>query len=73
VIEGAVVSAVAPTVTVSVAVPPGPLAVSVRLAAKPARITPEPGARPVPFTYRDGVVRLTVPGVVIHDIVALTP
>jgi hypothetical protein len=53
--------------------PTEPLAVSVRLAAKPARITLEPGARPVPFTYRDGVVRLTVPGVVIHDIVALTP
>jgi hypothetical protein len=51
----------------------GPLAVSLRLAAPPARITLEPGARPVAFTYRDGVARLTVPSVAIHEIVAVQP
>lgn len=53
--------------------PVGPLVVSLRLAAPPARITLEPGARPVVFTYHDGVARLTVPSVAIHEIIAVQP
>lgn len=55
-----------PTVT-----PLGPLAVTIRAAKKPARITLEPGARPLPFTYADGVIALTVPRLAIYDIIAV--
>ena len=51
--------------------PLGTLEIALRLARKPARITLEPGARALPFTYRDGQVRLTLPGIAIYDIVAV--
>lgn len=53
--------------------PVGPLDVKIRLAAKPARITLEPGARSVPFTYAQGIAHLTVPTVAIHDTLAVHP
>jgi hypothetical protein len=43
-----------------------------RQPARPAQVTLEPGARPLTFEYRDGKVRLTVPKVDIHEIVAVT-
>jgi hypothetical protein len=49
--------------------PVGPLTLAIRQTARPARVTLEPGARALPFEYRDGVVSLTVPQVEIHDIV----
>jgi hypothetical protein len=49
----------------------GPLIVTLRLDKKPAAVTLEPGARPLAFDYQDGQLRLTVPQVKIHDIVAV--
>jgi hypothetical protein len=49
--------------------PVGPLAVTIRQAAKPARVTLEPGGRPLAFEHRDGLVRLTVPRVDIHEVI----
>jgi hypothetical protein len=51
--------------------PVGPLEVKLRAAEKPAAVTLEPGGRPLAFDYRDGQVRLTVPAVPIHEIVAV--
>jgi len=51
--------------------PVGPLDVTIRLNRKPAKVTLEPGARPLPFDYRDGQLRLTVPKVEIHEIIAV--
>ncbi|MFA7006089.1 MAG: hypothetical protein WC429_18740, partial [Verrucomicrobiia bacterium] len=51
--------------------PVGPLDITIRLPRKPAAVTLEPGARPLAATYRDGQLRLTVPKVEIHDIVAV--
>jgi hypothetical protein len=51
--------------------PVGPLTVTLRLDRKPAAVTLEPGARPLAFDYQDGQLRLTVPQVTIHDIVAV--
>jgi hypothetical protein len=54
------------------AVPPvGPLAVTLRLPAAPAKVTLEPGDRPLAFDYRDGAVRLTVPQVEVHEAVVV--
>jgi hypothetical protein len=51
--------------------PLGPLSLSIRQPAKPAKITLEPGARPLAFDYRDGAVHFTVPRVEIHEIVVV--
>ncbi len=51
--------------------PVGPLDVTIRLNRKPAAVTLEPGARPVACDYRDGELRLTIPKVEIHEIVAV--
>jgi hypothetical protein len=51
----------------------GPLQVTIRVAAKPQRVALQPGNRPLPFTYRDGRITVTVPALAIHDIVAVTP
>jgi len=51
----------------------GPLTVKIRLAEKPARLTLEPGTRPLPFTFANGVVHLTVPTLAIHDIITVHP
>lgn len=55
-------------------VPPvGPLTVTLRSDARPKAITLEPGGRAIPFDYRDGQVRLTVPRLEIHDILVVQP
>ncbi len=53
--------------------PVGPLSVSLRLAAKPSKVTLEPGGRSLPFEYRDGRVQTTVPRVEIHEVVTVVP
>ncbi|HOY58460.1 MAG TPA: hypothetical protein PK640_10050 [Verrucomicrobiota bacterium] len=49
--------------------PVGPLEVVIREPAQPARVSLEPGNRPLPFEHRDGQIRLTVPKVDIHDVI----
>ncbi len=50
-------------------VPPvGPLALSVRLPAKPARITLQPEGQAMSFEYRDGRAWFTLPTLAIHSI-----
>lgn len=49
--------------------PLGPLAVIIRQPTKPARVTLEPGSRPLPFDYQDGQIRLTVPKVDLHEVI----
>jgi hypothetical protein len=51
--------------------PVGPLDVIIRHDGKPARITLEPGGRPLPFVYQDGKVRLNVPQIPIHEVIVL--
>jgi len=51
--------------------PVGPLDVAVRLPKQPARITLQPSGTPLTFAYRDGVARVTVPRVDIHDAVVV--
>lgn len=51
--------------------PVGPLEVTVRVEQKPASVTLEPGARPVPFEFKDGQIKLTVPKLEIHDIIVI--
>ncbi len=53
--------------------PLGPLAITIRVPKKPARVTIEPGSRSLPFTYRDGEIKVTLPRLEIYDIVAVTP
>ena len=53
--------------------PVGPLEVTIRMARKPAAITLEPGAHRLDYSYGDGQVRLTVPRVDIHEIIAVQP
>ncbi len=60
------------TAGILTAVPPvGPLTVTIRRAQKPAKVSLEPGARPLAFEYRSGEIRLTLPSVEIHDIVVI--
>jgi hypothetical protein len=51
--------------------PVGPLQVTVRGQNKPAKVTLEPGAQPVAFEYRAGEIRLTVPSLEIHTVIAV--
>jgi hypothetical protein len=51
--------------------PVGPLDVVIRHANKPARITLEPGGRPLPFDYQDGRIRLAVAKVDIHEVIVV--
>ena len=51
--------------------PIGPLAVTLRLAAKPAKITLEPGAQPLAFEFRNGEAKLVVPRLDIHRVVVV--
>ena len=53
--------------------PVGPLNVTIRQPAEPAQVTLEPAGQPLPFEYRDGLVRLTVPQVAVHEIVVIRP
>ena len=55
-------------------IPPiGPLDITIRLPRKPAAVTLEPGARPLAFDYRDSQLRLTLPKIEIHEIIAVQP
>lgn len=49
--------------------PVGPLSVTLRLPARPAKVTLEPGGQALPFAYRDGAARLTVPSLDIHRVI----
>ena len=51
--------------------PVGPLAVTLRLAAKPSKITLEPGAQALAFETRDGETKLTVPQLDIHRVIVV--
>lgn len=51
--------------------PVGPLDVTVRVRQRPARIMLEPGGRPIPFTYTNGRVRLSLPSLGLYDILVL--
>ena len=56
------------------AIPPvGPLTVTIRQPDKPAKVTLEPAGQPLPFEYRDGLLRLTVPQVAIHEVIVVEP
>lgn len=50
-------------------VPTGPVELSVRLKARPCGVFLQPGDRAVDWTWKDGVVTLTVASVPIHEIV----
>mgnify|MGYP003801388569 CR=1 FL=1 len=49
--------------------PVGPLAVTLRLPHKPAKLTLEPGGQPLAFAYRDGAATLTLPQLDIHRVI----
>lgn len=51
--------------------PVGPLDVTIRQAAKPAKVTLEPAGIALPFEHRDGEIRITVPRVEIHEIIVV--
>ena len=53
--------------------PVGPLNVTIRVAKKPAKVALEPAGQPLPFTYSEGKIQLTVPQVAIHDIIVVEP
>jgi hypothetical protein len=54
------------------AIPPvGPLSITIRAPQKPARVALEPGGRPLPFEYRNGQARLTLPRLDIHEVVVV--
>ncbi len=48
--------------------PVGPLKVTLRLSAKPKKLTLEPGGQPLAFEWRDNEARLTVPSLDIHRV-----
>jgi len=48
--------------------PVGPLAISLRLAKKPAQVTLQPEGKALAFEYQDGVAHLTVPRLEIHSV-----
>ncbi len=49
----------------------GPLHVLLRLGHKPKQLTLEPGGTELPFSYEDGVIRLTIPRLDIHRMVVV--
>jgi hypothetical protein len=49
----------------------GPLEISFQSAAKPAKITLQPEGRQLPFEYREGVARLTVPRLEIYSVIVI--
>jgi hypothetical protein len=51
--------------------PVGPLHVTLRTGKKPARVTLEPGGRPLEFAHARGETRFTVPPVPVHGIVVV--
>jgi hypothetical protein len=56
------------------AIPPiGPLKVAIRQANKPSKVTLEPSGTTLAFQHRDGILRVEVPQVAIHEAVVVTP
>jgi hypothetical protein len=51
--------------------PIGPLEIAIQSTKKPGKITLQPEGRPLPFEYRDGAARFTVPRLDIHGIVVI--
>lgn len=51
--------------------PVGPLAVTLRVSVKPAKLTLEPGKQPLSFEYRDGEATFTIPSLDIHRVVVV--
>jgi len=51
--------------------PVGPLDVTIRQAAKPAKVTLEPAGTVLPFEHRNGEIHLVVPQVAIHEIIVV--
>lgn len=51
--------------------PIGPIELALRPATRPGQITLQPGGQALSFIYQDGVARLTVPRVEIHNIVVV--
>lgn len=49
----------------------GPLTVTIRQSVRPSKITLEPVGKSLPFEFQNGLVRLTVPHLEIHDIIVL--
>ena len=51
--------------------PVGPLEVTLRLHAKPQRVTLEPGGEPIEWREENGEIRLTIPRLEIHRVLAV--
>jgi len=51
--------------------PVGPLQITIRQPHKPERVTLEPGNQPIPFEYRAGETRLTLPRLEIHSVIVV--
>ncbi|MCX5644639.1 MAG: alpha-L-fucosidase [Phycisphaerae bacterium] len=51
--------------------PVGPLDITIRTPKEPAKVTLEPGGQSLPFQYRDGETRLTLPRLEIHSIIVV--
>ncbi len=51
--------------------PVGPLTVTIRHATSPPRSHSNRPAQPLAFEYRDGILRLTIPQVAIHEVVVV--
>ena len=51
--------------------PVGPINLTIRQAARPAKVTLEPAGISLPFEYANGAIRVTVPRVEIHEIVVV--
>ena len=53
-------------------IPPiGPLAIAIRTGTRPGKVTLEPGGKRLPFKFKDGAIRLTVPRLEIHGVVVV--
>jgi hypothetical protein len=56
------------------AIPPvGPLDVTIRVPDRPARVTLQPAGVDLPFNHADGRIRLSVPGVAVHEVIVVEP
>jgi hypothetical protein len=51
--------------------PVGPLAVTIRQSTTPAKVTLQPGGKPLAFNYANGAVHVTVPHLEIHSVVVV--
>lgn len=59
-------------VYVSDDIPPlGPLEVTIRSGTRPGKVTLEPAGQELPYAFRDGKIRLTLPRLEIHDIIVV--